>query len=98
MMAGGPGWGRADTRTAPRLGGGGHANGAPSRGAAAWNVSPELPSVHLLCRVSPLGPGPARLPRLVARGYTGFDVSVRTLRPVTSFFLRRISWLGKPPA
>jgi hypothetical protein len=76
-----------------------HANGAPGKGrrrkARQARVTKRAPS---LPGQAPKSPGPARLPRLVARGYTGFNVSVRTLRPVTSFFLRRIRWLVKPPA
>jgi hypothetical protein len=71
----------------------------PRWGAAAWHVRSGLPSVHLLCRDRPSDlPAAARLPRLVARGYTGVPCSVRTLRPVTNPFLRRIRCHVKPCA
>ena len=63
----------------------GCANGAPFWGAAACRVKPELPSVHLFSAgAGPSDPAPARLPRLVARGYTG--LAVTGLLSVSSFY------------
>ena len=73
---------QAETRTAPRS------------GRRRCHVKSELPSVHLLRRDRPFDlPASARLPRLVARGYTGFAV---TGRYSPYFFLRRIRRLVNP--
>ena len=63
----------------------GRANGAPFWGAAACRVKPELPSVHLFSAGQVRqNPASARLPRLVARGYTG--LAVTGLLSVSSFY------------
>ena len=63
----------------------GCANGAPFWGAAACRVKPELPSVHLFSAGQVRqNPASARLPRLVARGYTG--LAVTGLLSVSSFY------------
>jgi hypothetical protein len=49
-----------------------HANGAPFGAPPPCHVKSELPSVHLFSAgQSVSSPASARLPRLVARGYTG---------------------------
>jgi hypothetical protein len=49
-----------------------HANGAPFGAPPPCHVKSELPSVHLFSAGQSVNsPASARLPRLVARGYTG---------------------------
>src|SRR5260221_12244137 len=57
---------------------------APQGGAAACHGKSGLPSVHLHLPSGPIEPDSARLPRLVARGYTG--LSCPDARPFILFY------------